>query len=384
MTRHSLRCADARSLDFLPDSSVQLVVTSPPYPMIAMWDELFARLDPEIGKLLTAGRGREAHERMHLLLDPVWSGLFRALAPGGFACINIGDATRTVDGTFQLYANHVRILQRGLEAGFECLPLILWRKPTNAPTKFMGSGMLPSGAYVTLEHEYILILRKPGKRTFEGSADRMRRRRSALFWEERNTWYSDLWEIKGSRQEMGLPAGLFGSSAEGESAQAGAGRRTRSGSFPFELAYRLVSMYSVAGDLVLDPFVGTGTTSLAAMASGRDSLGLELEEELLTSARRRLKREGSLLNEYLAARIERHREFVALRSMSSDPARSGGEASLRPSALPLKPLEFRHRNQSYGFPVMTAQETDLEIAFIDRVEADDSGDAVVYYQGASA
>ena len=381
MTRHRFRCADARSLGFLADSSVHLAVTSPPYPMIAMWDRLFTQLDPEIGVLLAAGSGREAHERMNRLLDPVWGELYRVLVPGGFACINIGDAARTIAGTFQLYSNHARVLRRALDLGFQSLPHILWRKQTNAPTKFMGSGMLPAGAYVTLEHEYILILRKPGKRLFAGGADRMRRRRSALFWEERNTWYSDLWEMKGIRQPMPRPAGGLGPLFVDDDRPDAPGTRERSGSFPFELAYRLVSMFSVAGDLVLDPFLGTGTTSLAAMAAARDSVGLDLDAVLLDRARERLSREGLELNGYLEGRLERHREFVGRRE-AVPPA----EAAQKPVAVRSsgsKPLSFKHRNLRYGFPVMTAQETDLEISLIDRIEADGDGDVVVYYRETS-
>jgi len=383
MTRHRFRCADARSLDFLADSSVHLVVTSPPYPMIAMWDALFTGLDPEIGALLDAGCGREAHERMNCLLDPVWGELFRVLTPGGFACINIGDAARTVAGTFQLYSNHTRILRRGLELGFESLPLILWRKQTNAPTKFMGSGMLPAGAYVTLEHEYILILRKPGKRVFAEDTDRMRRRRSALFWEERNSWYSDLWEIKGSRQPMTRPeeglGPLFGAATPAVAPQT----RDRAGSFPFELAFRLVSMFSVAGDLVLDPFLGTGTTALAALAAARDSVGVDVDAVLLARARERMSREGPILNGYLEGRLDRHRDFVTLRAVT--PVTDGPSATSPGATSPgLKPLSFKYRNRRYGFPVMTAQETDLEISLIDRIEADGDGDVVVYYRQTSA
>lgn len=351
MTRHRLHCADARELRLLEDSSVQLVVTSPPYPMIAMWDELFARLDPVAAEDLAAGRGRMAHERMHRLLDTVWDELLRVLAPGGFLCLNIGDAVRTVGGRFQLYANHARILSRCLAIGFESLPPIIWRKPTNTPTKFMGSGMLPAGAYVTLEHEHILILRKPGRRGFAGEEARMQRRRSALFWEERNAWYSDLWELPGSRQDPG--------------GQAAPGRR--SGAFPFEIAYRLICMYSVAGDLVLDPFLGTGTTSVAAATGGRDSVGFDLDEERLVAARERLLRDGRGLNCYLEARLTDHREFVARRGPG---APSEG----------VRTLEFRHHNSRYGFPVMTAQERDLVLPLIVRVEADGDGGVVVYYE----
>ena len=125
--------------------------------------------------------------------------------------------------------------------------------------------MLPAGAYVTLEHEYILILRKGTKREFNKAEERQNRRESAIFWEERNAWFSDVWmDVKGTGQELFKKA-----------------TRSRSAAFPFEVAYRLINMFSVRGDTVLDPFLGTGTTTAAAMACGRHSLGFELDANFL-------------------------------------------------------------------------------------------------------
>ena len=134
--------------------------------MIGMWDDMFGDQNPEIKKALACSDGRRAYELMHEILDSVWDELFRVLKDGRFACINIGDATRKVKDDFCLYPNHARILNYLLNIGFSVLPDILWRKQTNAPNRFMGSGMLPAGAYVTLEHEYILIVRKGSKREF--------------------------------------------------------------------------------------------------------------------------------------------------------------------------------------------------------------------------
>ena len=267
-TQHQIHFADARQMAALPDGSVALVVTSPPYPMIALWDEQFAAADPRIANALTAEDGNQAFESMHARLDAVWRECHRVLQPGGLACINIGDATRKIGGEFRLFSNHSRILHALTEIGFSILPDILWRKPTNAPNKFLGSGMLPAGAYVTYEHEYILIARNGVPRTFS-PADKARRRRSAFFWEERNAWFSDLWlGLVGARQLLG-PSGIDGADA-----------RLRSAAYPFELAYRLIQMYSLIGDTVLDPFLGTGTTTTAAIASGRSSQGFEIEANL--------------------------------------------------------------------------------------------------------
>ena len=271
-TTHSICFCDAAHMASIESGSVDLVVTSPPYPMIEMWDSLFCDRDPAVAAALGAGDGPRAFELMHSQLDPVWSELFRVLRDGGIACINVGDATRTIDRDFQLYPNHSRILQQLRAAGFSALPDILWRKQTNAPNKFMGSGMLPAGAYVTLEHEYLLILRKGRKRAFGTSAHKRMRAESALFWEERNSWFSDVWmDIKGTGQELHDKAA-----------------RARSAAFPFEIAHRIISMYSVKGDTVLDPFFGSGTTGAVAKKLHRHWIGIEREEKYISIAQNRI------------------------------------------------------------------------------------------------
>lgn len=159
-TTHKLFLGKSQDLSKIPDSSVQLVVTSPPYPMIEMWDDIMSQQNPQINGALQDYNGNLAFELMHKELDLVWNEVKRVLIPGGIACVNIGDATRTLNGNFALYPNHARILSYFISNGFVNLPNIIWRKQTNAPNKFMGSGMLPAGAYVTLEHEWILIFRK--------------------------------------------------------------------------------------------------------------------------------------------------------------------------------------------------------------------------------
>ena len=166
-TTHKILFQDSRDLKNIPSESVDLIVTSPPYPMIEMWDEMFGNQNPSIQSALANGDGKLAYALIHEILDSVWNEVFRVLKNDRFACINIGDATRTVNGNFCLYPNHARILTYLLNIGFSALPDILWRKQANTPNKFMGSGMLPAGAYVTLEHEYILIVRKGSKREFK-------------------------------------------------------------------------------------------------------------------------------------------------------------------------------------------------------------------------
>jgi DNA modification methylase len=292
-TTHEIRVGDAREFD-VESESVDLVVTSPPYPMVEMWDESFAAQSPVVADALEAGNGQAAFEAMHDLLDDVWERVGDALADGGIAAINVGDATRRIDSQFQLYPNHARIIEGLAAAGLDQLPGIIWRKPTNSTAKFMGSGTLPTNAYATLEHEHVLLFRKGGTRDFPPKdGDRYA---SAFFWEERNEWFSDCWEVRGTGQTL-----------------ADNGARERSGAFPLEIPLRLVRMYSVRGDTVLDPFVGTGTTSLAAMLEARNSVGIERNAELAEAFETRAVEAPTLSEDIAEERLGRHREFVAER-----------------------------------------------------------------------
>lgn len=345
-TTHRIHFGPAQRMSDVPDATIALTVTSPPYPMIDMWDESFGGQNPAIREALQAGDGARAFELMHLELEKVWAEVARVTLPGGFACVNIGDATRTLGGEFQLFPNHARVVRFFLKNGFVNLPNVIWRKPTNAPNKFMGSGMLPAGAYVTLEHEYILIFRKGGKRVFKTETDKRNRQESAFFWEERNQWFSDLWEFRGTGQKLTLAAG-----------------RDRSGAFPFELPYRLVNMYSVKGDTVLDPFAGTGTTALAAMTAGRNSVGYELDETLLPTLRDTLSAERVRpLNLLIRERLQAHARFVDERAERT---------------------EFKHVNAFYGFPVMTSQETSLRLNLLQTIEPETQAWRVAYQTGAA-
>ena len=327
----------------IEDDSVDLIITSPPYPMVEMWDEIFAQQQRRISPCLSAARGRAAFELMHEVLDRAWAESYRVLKQGGMACINIGDATRTLAGDFQLYSNHSRILHHCLKLGFAALPDILWRKPTNAPNKFMGSGMLPVGAYVTYEHEYILILRKGGRREFQSAIDKELRRKSAFFWEERNIWFSDIWfDIRGIGQD------LVDKTA-----------RQRSAAFPFELAYRLVCMFSIQGDVVLDPFVGTGTTLAASLAAGRSGVGVEIDATLIPAICSWLESMPAIANAYGRERLLRHMQFVAARTKEKG--------------------NLKHVNIYYDFPVMTAQEKELIIPEVDSLAQNEKAHFIVSY-----
>jgi len=319
-TTHKILFQDSRDLEEIPSESVDLVVTSPPYPMIEMWDEMFINQNPCIQSALANGNGKLAYSLMHEILDSVWDEVFRVLKNDRFACINIGDATRTVNDDFCLYPNHARILTHLLKIGFSALPDILWRKHANTPNKFMGSGMLPAGAYVTLEHEYILIVRKGSKREFKSEEEKENRRESALFWEERNIWFSDVWiDIKGKCQKLSNNMS-----------------RLRSAAFPFELPYRLINMYSVKNDIILDPFLGTGTTTVAAMASGRSSIGVEIDESFEQVIYPILHNILEFSNNYLRDRLHKHFQFIQQRIDNSG--------------------KLKYTNWHYGFPVVTSQE----------------------------
>jgi site-specific DNA-methyltransferase (adenine-specific) len=295
-----------------------------------MWDDLFSERDEAVADALSAGDGDAAFEAMHTQLDAVWDEVERVLSPGGIACVNVGDATRSLDGSFRQYPNHARIITALSERGLVPLPDAIWRKPTNRLTKFMGSGTLPPNAYVTLEHEYVLILRKGESRSFPPGDER--RYESAFFWEERNRWFSDLWEFTGTGQHLED------------------GARERSGAFPVELPLRLIRMYSVYGDTVFDPFVGTGTTTLAAMLAGRNSVGYDLDADLLSAFEGRLDGIGDRSRTRVERRLDAHRDFVADRD-----ERPGYDA------------------EHYDFPVVTKQERHIRLYGVSSVRKSQSG-----------
>ena len=271
-TKHTIILGNSQQMHEIADGSIQLMVTSPPYPMIKMWYNLFSKADPKIAeswkKLEETGQKdyvRKIYDAMHDYLAKVWRETYRVLVDGGIACINVGDATRTINGNFQLYPNHSRITEICEEIGFITLPYILWKKPTTKPKykgkgAFLGSGFLPPNAYVTLDCEFILLFRKGNLRKFVPH-DKLRYE-SAFKKVERDEWFSQIWALKGTRQ----------TACELE-------RRTAE--YPDEIAERLIKMFSIKGEVVLDPFLGSGTTTKIAIMNDRNSIGYETDENLL-------------------------------------------------------------------------------------------------------
>jgi len=342
-TEHGIYIGNSNDLAEIADNDVELVVTSPPYPMIEMWDDLFSSLNPAIGEALEAGDGREAFVLMHEELNKTWDEIKRVLVDGGIACINIGDATRKVADSFRVYQNHAHITEYFDTIGFEPLPDILWRKPTNSAAKFMGSGMIPPNAYATLEHEYLLLFRN-GQKGRHFAAGNDVRYESAYFWEERNEWFSDVWEdITGTFQRLETTDSEL---------------RDRSAAYPLEIPYRLINMFSVYGDTVLDPFWGTGTTSLAAMIAGRHSIGYEMQAKFTDVFDAEVSEVRELAFRTVSKRITRHEEFVKQRLEDGK--------------------DFSYEAAHYDFPVTTKQEQSIQLYTIDRVEQTESGYTVTH------
>lgn len=338
-TNHKTFYRSSTDMSEIPSHSIELIITSPPYPMIEMWDSLFSSLNNGIKDALEQKEGKRAFSLMHHELNKIWKECKRVLKTGGIACINIGDATRKLDDTFQLYPNHIKIVDFFHSNGFISLPYILWRKPTNSPTKFLGSGMIPPNAYVTLEHEHILIFRKGNrKRKFEPKSER--RYNASYFWEERNTWFSDIWrDIQGTGQYL---------EREGRREL-----RERSAAFPLELPYRLINMFSLYDDTILDPFWGTGTTSIAAIVCARNSIGYELNEEFEKVFKNSIRNLSELTESINLERVQNHTAFIKeYQNTKKEP---------------------QYTSLHYNFPVITKQERKILLYSVDKIETTECG-----------
>ena len=263
-TVHRLIPGDARDLSFIEDESIHLVVTSPPYWNLKKYREGLHQL----GHV-------EEYEAFLAELDKVWKECYRCLVPGGRLVCVVGDVclSRRRHGRHVVVPLHADIAVSCLKMGFDNLNPIIWHKIANANyevsngTKFLGKPYEPN-AIIKNDIEFILMQRKPGGYR---QPTLHQRKQSMISKDEYSQWFQQFWTITGaSTKEHPAP-------------------------FPLELAYRLVRMFSFTGDTVLDPFSGTGTTSLAAAKAGRNSIGVEIDKHYCEIALRRLERDTASL-----------------------------------------------------------------------------------------
>jgi site-specific DNA-methyltransferase (adenine-specific) len=260
-TTHRLHLGDARDLSWQPSASVHLVVTSPPYWTLKEYEHT----NHQLGDI-------EDYEAFLAELDKVWAECARVLAPGGRICCVVGDVCvpRKREGRHYVMPLHADIQVRARRLGLDCLTPILWHKIANGAMEASGNGAgfygkpYQPGAIIKNDIEYILFLRKGGQYR---SPSTLQRALSMLSKDEMQSWMRSSWsDIKGESTRRGHPA-----------------------PYPVSLADRLIRMFSFAGDTILDPFSGTGSTALAALAAGRNSVGNELEPKYQELAEDRLR-----------------------------------------------------------------------------------------------
>ncbi len=262
-TTHSLHLGDARELDWIPDNSVHLVITSPPYWTLKKYNDH----PDQLGDV-------EDYEAFMDELDRVWRHCYRVLVPGGRVVCVVGDvclSRRRNKGRHMVVPLHADISVRCRRIGLDYLTPILWHKIANASfevengSSFLGKPFEPN-AIVKNDIEYILMLRKPGG--YRKPTERQRQM-SRLSKEEHAKWFRSFW--------TDVP---------------GASTRQHPAPFSVELAHRLVRMFSFVEDTVLDPFAGAFTTTLAAMKAKRHSIGNELDPAYFEMGRRRVEEQA--------------------------------------------------------------------------------------------
>jgi DNA modification methylase len=260
LTRHRLHLGDARDLSWIKDESVHLVVTSPPYWTL----KKYPSSQLQLGQI-------SDYETFLDELDKVWRECARILVGGGRICCVVGDVCipRRKNGRHQIMPLHADIQVRARSLGLDCLTPILWHKIANGVTEAEGNGggfygkPYQPGAVVKNDIEHILFLRKGGAYR---SVTLLQKALSMLTKEEMQMWFRSFWtDIKGASTRLGHPA-----------------------PFPDELSARLIRMFSFAGDTVLDPFMGTGSTGVAAVRVGRNFIGTEIETSYLKLAHARI------------------------------------------------------------------------------------------------
>jgi len=262
ITTHRLVQGDARRVPFIKDESVHLALTSPPYWTLKRYNE-----NPnQLGHVVD-------YETFLNELAQVWKEMHRILVPGGRLVCVVGDVclSRRNFGRHVVFPLHSDIAVVCRRIGFDNLNPIIWHKISNANyeinngSKFLGKPYEPN-AIIKNDIEFILMQRKPGG--YRQPTERQRKL-SMISKEEYGKWFQQFWNITG------------------------ASTREHPAPFPLELAYRLVRMFSFSGDTVIDPFCGTGTTMIAAMKSGRNSIGIEIDSEYCKMAEERLRKENS-------------------------------------------------------------------------------------------
>lgn len=274
-TTHHLNLRDARTLE-LPPESVHLVVTSPPYWTLKEYN----RTDGQLGYVAD-------YERFLNELDKVWRRCFEALVPGGRLICVVGDvclSRRQNKGRHTVVPLHASIQERCRSIGFDNLAPIIWHKIANAQLEAEGNGAgflgkpYEPNSVIKNDIEFILMQRKPGGYRTPGLATRVL---SIISSANYQCWFQQIW------------TGLTGAST-----------RNHPAPFPLELATRLIRMFSFVGDTILDPFLGTGTTTLAAAQCGRNSIGVEVDPDYLRYAQARISHKTSGL--FSAATINVH------------------------------------------------------------------------------
>lgn len=261
-TYHRVVNGDSRTMTELRDECVHLVVTSPPY-----WQLKDYGAENQIGF-------NDTYENYINHLNLTWQECFRVLHKGGRLCINIGDqfARSVYYGRYKVIPIHSEIIKFCEIIGFDFMGSIIWQKSTTMNTSgggsVMGSFPYPRNGIVKLDFEYILIFKKQGnapKPTAE------QKEQSKMTTEEWNTYFNGHWYIKGARQDKHLAM------------------------FPEELPKRLIKMFSFVGENVLDPFLGSGTTALAAKNMGRNSVGYEINPDFIPLIENKLNSNNDLL-----------------------------------------------------------------------------------------
>lgn len=258
-TTHQVHRQDARNLELDP-ASIHLVITSPPYWTLKEYN----RVDGQLGYI-------QDYESFLDELDSVWRHCFDALVPGGRVICVVGDvclSRRQNNGRHTVVPLHASIQERCRTIGFDNLAPIIWHKIANVKLEAEGNGSgflgkpYEPNSVIKNDIEFILMQRKPGGYRTPDLATRIL---SVIPEDKYQTWFQQIW------------TGVTGASTKSHPAP-----------FPLELASRLIRMFSFVGDTVLDPFVGTATTALAAAQTGRNSVGTEIDPNYFEYACKRL------------------------------------------------------------------------------------------------